>query len=262
MLKVYLARDGAFLGNSVSNPMHDDIVDSELGIGAKLRARRTEKGMTLEAVAEDLKIQKSYVSAMERMQKSALPPLGYVLGYVRSYAKLLGLDPAQSVSEFKAEIECPRHLGIGNLPHHVPKRAFKLPKGSFAIGTVLACALVVVSWYGMRPPVVTAKPALELQHVEKIAKITPPEPRKNIADMIALKAIGPSFVEVVDKSGNVLISRIMVPGEIFETRRALEPKLSLRDAGAIELYVAGERIGPIGQKGASAKHISLANAAQ
>ena len=90
----------------------------------------------------------------------------------------------------------------------------------------------------------------------------PLEPTQNDPDLISLKAIGPSWVQVKDKNGNVLISRVMVPGEIFETKRQNLPLLSIRDAGAVELYIGGTRIGPIGQQGASAKNIPLASASQ
>ncbi|HHL43764.1 MAG TPA: helix-turn-helix domain-containing protein [Hellea balneolensis] len=238
---------------------HCEIGESDMNIGAFLRATRTRQGKTLDVVASELKVQKNYISAIERLDKSALPSLGYVLGYVRSYAVSLGLDPADTLARFKHEIECPSHLGIGQYPHHVPKKSFRLPRGSFAFGSALACVLVVVSWYGLRPPTGVAKPTPAVAPLKTPVDIQAPEPTKNVADMIALKAIGPSFVEVSDKNGHVLISRIMVPGEMFEISRKLDPVLTLRDAGAIELYVAGERIGPIGQKGAIAKNISLAD---
>jgi len=49
----------------------------------------------------------------------------------------------------------------------------------------------------------------------------------------------------------------MVPGEIFETTKQNLPIVSLRDAGAIELYIGGERVGPLGIKGQSLKDRDL-----
>lgn len=231
-------------------------------IGAELGAKRMEAGLTLKEMAAQIRIQYAYLDAIERLDKDALPTLGYALGYVRTYARFLGMDEKTAMDRFKVEIEAPRYLSAQAQPHHVPKRSIRLPKGSVAIGAVLSCAFVVVSWYGMKSDAVSAVPVTAPVEQAENWGFEPVEPVKNNADMISLKAIGPSWVEVKDVDGAVLISRIMVPGEIFETERKNAPSLSLRDAGAIELYLGGERIGPIGQRGETAKNIPLAEVRQ
>lgn len=230
-------------------------------IGAELGAKRMAAGLTLKEMAAQIRIQYAYLDAIERLDKDALPTLGYALGYVRTYARFVGMDESAAMDRFKIDIEAPRYLSAQAQPHHVPKRSIRLPKGSVAIGAVLSCVFVVVSWYGMKSDAV-AVPVIEpVVQVENWG-FAPAEPTKNNADMISLKAVGPSWVEVKDASGEVLISRIMVPGEIFETERKNAPLLSLRDAGAIELYLGGVRIGPIGQRGEAAKNIPLTDVAQ
>ena len=184
--------------------------------------------------------------------------MGYVLGFVRTYARHLQMDSGEVVARFKTEIECPHNLGVKDIPHHVPKRNFRIPKGSVAIGLVLSSALAMVTWYG------TLSNASSEQSVtaplEATTQITNLETQLASAteNTIVLKAVGPSWVEVKDAGGMILISRIMVPGEIFEMNRQDAPILSLRDAGAIELYIAGERIGAVGQSGEAAYNIPLA----
>jgi len=234
-------------------------------IGATFVAARVAAGLSVKNVADTLHIQYRYLDAIERLDKDALPSLGYALGYVRTYARFLGLKEQDAIVRFKTDIEAPQNMGIAGDPHFVPKRSIRLPRGSMAIGAVLSCALVIVTWYGMKSDAQSAVTApvikIETGQTENWG-FAPVQPSKVDADMIALKAIGPSWVQVVDGSGLVLISRIMVPGEIFETSRKNLPTLSLRDAGAIELYLGGNRVGPIGQLGQSAKNISLAEAAQ
>ena len=229
-------------------------------IGAEFVAVRKSKQLTQMDVAETLNIQSRYIDAIERLDKEPLPSMGYALGYVRSYARFLGLDENDAIRRFKRDIDMPQNFGISGNPRYVPKRRVGLPRGSMAIGGVLASALVVFSWYGMRPDAVSATPVI--QTVEKLEVVAPAPVTKisSHADTISLKAIGPSWVEVVDKDGQVLISRIMVPGEVFETDRQARPVLSLRDAGSIEVYVGGNRIGPIGQKGVNAQNINLVEA--
>jgi len=227
-------------------------------IGAELGDKRMDAGLSLKDVAEKLHIQQSYLDAIERLDKDALPTLGYALGYVRSYALFLGINERNAIERFKVDIEAPRYLSAPEEPNFIPKNSVRLPKGSFAIGAVLSCAFVVVSWYGMKTDAISAVPAAAAIQPTENWDFAPAEPTQNNINKISLKALGPSWVHVTDALGNVLISRIMIKGEIFETERKNLPVLSLRDAGAIELYLGGKLIGTIGQRGESGKNIPLA----
>jgi len=230
-------------------------------IGAELGAARMDAGLSIKNVAEVLHIQSNYLDAIERLDKDALPTLGYALGYVRTYARFLGLNERKAIERFKVDIEAPRYLSASEEPHFIPKNTIRLPKGSFAIGALLSCIFVVVSWYGMKADAISATPITSAIQPPENWDFAPAQPTKNNANMISLKAVGPSWVQVTDGRGNVLISRIMLKGEIFETERKNLPILSLRDAGAIELYLGGKRIGAIGQRGAPGKNIALVEVA-
>jgi len=227
-------------------------------MGAKLGAARISAGLSLKDAAQKINLQYRYLDAIERLDKDVLPGLGYALGYVRTYARFLGLNEQDAIAQFKADMTACQDLGVVGDARYVPKRKIHLPRGSFAIGAVLSCVLVVVTWYGMktdaRSAVLDIVPVMQAENWG----FEPVQPSKGDTDMIALKAVGPSWVQVKDAEGRTLISRIMVPGEIFETSRKNLPILSLRDAGAIELYLGGSRLGFIGQPGHSAKNIPLA----
>ncbi|PHR92563.1 MAG: hypothetical protein COA69_06925 [Robiginitomaculum sp.] len=237
-------------------------LDAPQHIGAALQDARVQKGLSLTDVSKTLHIQTAYLEAIEHLDKEALPSLGYVLGFVRTYALHLGLDARDAVARYKIDIECPINMGMRDRPHYVPKRTIQIPKGSFAAGMILSCMVVVVSWYGWKSDANSAPTLTEPTQQTRNWGFDALQPTVGDADLIALKAIGPSWVQVTDKDGTVLISRIMVPGEIFETKRQNLPILSIRDAGAIELYIGGKRMGPIGQKGASGRNIPLTNVAQ
>ncbi len=226
-------------------------------IGSELGAARMDAGYSIKEVAEKLHIQSNYLDAIERLDKDALPTLGYALGFVRTYARFLGLNEKNTIERFKVDIEAPIYLSAQAEPNFVPKSSFHLPKGSFAIGAVLCCTFVVVSWYGMKADAVSAIPVAAAVQPTEVWESAPVQPTQNNENMISLKAIGPSWVQVKDNLGNVLISRIMVKGEVFETERKNLPVLSLRDAGAVELYLGGKLIGAIGQRGEPAKNIPL-----
>jgi len=98
-------------------------------IGTELRDAREALGMSYGDVAELTKIQPQFLEAIENLAKSELPSIGYVLGYVRSYAKTMGMDGASAVARYKVDSEVPENLGMRDRPHFVPQRKIRLPRG-------------------------------------------------------------------------------------------------------------------------------------
>ncbi len=73
-------------------------------VGQDLRAARLRRGDDLATVSKVLKIRKDHLEALEEDRLDALPGRTYAVGFVRSYADYLGLDTAQCVERYKAEI--------------------------------------------------------------------------------------------------------------------------------------------------------------
>src|SRR5215469_8526383 len=73
-------------------------------VGQDLRAARLRRGDDLATVSRALKIRKDHLEALEEDRFEALPGKAYAVGFVRSYADYLGLDPLQCVERFKGEI--------------------------------------------------------------------------------------------------------------------------------------------------------------
>ena len=65
------------------------------GSGARLAAARAELGMTIEDVAEELRLSPRQIQALEEEAYERLPGPTYVRGYLRNYARLLGLSPEE-----------------------------------------------------------------------------------------------------------------------------------------------------------------------
>ncbi|NLM68563.1 MAG: helix-turn-helix domain-containing protein [Firmicutes bacterium] len=66
-------------------------------LGAFLRQTREEKQVTLEELAEKTKIRKAYLEAIEGGDQDVLPDEVYVRGFLRIYAKVLGIDPDEVI---------------------------------------------------------------------------------------------------------------------------------------------------------------------
>jgi cytoskeleton protein RodZ len=75
----------------------------EFALGDELRGERATKGKTLLDVQRDLRIQASYISAIEDGEVAAFPNPSFIPGYIRSYARYLGLDPDEVFRRFCAE---------------------------------------------------------------------------------------------------------------------------------------------------------------
>jgi len=63
------------------------------GSGSLLSIARLEQKKTIEEVANDLNLSVDQIKKIESDQTEGLPEVTYVRGYIRSYAKLVGLDP-------------------------------------------------------------------------------------------------------------------------------------------------------------------------
>ena len=79
--------------------------DTDAGLslpGFRLRMARTERGVTLEEIAERSGISLRALGALEADDYARLPEAVYVRGYVRRYARLLGIAAQPLVDDFDA----------------------------------------------------------------------------------------------------------------------------------------------------------------
>lgn len=77
--------------------------DFEVRLGDVMRGERATLGRSLLDVQRDLKIKATYVAAIENCDVSAFESQGFIAGYVRSYARYLGMDPEWAYEKFCAE---------------------------------------------------------------------------------------------------------------------------------------------------------------
>ncbi|WP_300709841.1 helix-turn-helix domain-containing protein, partial [uncultured Desulfovibrio sp.] len=64
-------------------------------LGAALRAERERRGLSIEDVANTLKIGGRHLRALEDADLSSLPHVAYTRGFIRAYAGFLGLSQAE-----------------------------------------------------------------------------------------------------------------------------------------------------------------------
>ncbi len=73
-----------------------------VSFGERMRREREMRGIKLEEIAESTKIGKRNLVALEQEQFDQLPGGIFNKGFVRAYAKYLGLDEEQTVNDFLA----------------------------------------------------------------------------------------------------------------------------------------------------------------
>jgi cytoskeleton protein RodZ len=152
------------------------------GFGAVLRRRREELGLSLNDMAASTRVHKTYLQALEEENLRMLPGTAYAVGFLRIYARELGLPVAPLLaalhgSEEPASASESPATG-GNYPRATkrkqPQRSSTRPL--FWLFLVLLAAAGYLYWQpgGLPttpPPVVPAAPELSLP-----AATQPPPP--------------------------------------------------------------------------------------
>ena len=112
--------------------------------GCELRSRREELGLTPDDVYRKLRIPSEYISAIEEGLWDTIPAPTYTVGFIKSYAQFLGLDPNPYVDSYR---ECtrratPRIFQLSREEDWTPPRWLQ---ETMAWGTI--CALLMLGWF-------------------------------------------------------------------------------------------------------------------
>lgn len=112
--------------------------------GTLLRGARESFGISIEEAAESLCIGHRYIRALEEDAHDDIPGPTYVIGYLRSYAQYLGLDPEPMLKRYRDGFE-PAPLKYYPTPE--PTTA-KCQPTLVAYGiSVLLLVMLYGSWY-------------------------------------------------------------------------------------------------------------------
>lgn len=246
--------------------------------GATFRAARESLGWSIEDVAQALRIRRVYLLALEEGRLQDLPVPAYAVGFVRGYARALGLDAEDMVRRYRA-LSGPDIARRPDLvfPEPVPERG--VPTGALVlVGSILAI-IAYVGWYQWSgntirtvdtvppPPQVTvetgsppgpdpipgsppsAANAMPIQPVRPppVPSSVPSPPAPVIEPpaaqgeaRILLRAKSEVWVQVREAGGGrSLVQRVFRPGESFEVP-ARGGLLSVGNLAGIEVLIDGE----------------------
>ncbi|HEY6306587.1 MAG TPA: helix-turn-helix transcriptional regulator, partial [Candidatus Angelobacter sp.] len=112
--------------------------------GERLRREREMRGITLDEIAESTKISRRHLESLEKEDFDALPGGIFNRGFVRSYARYLGIDEDQAAADYAAAAAEPAETGE-KFPLAVPEPDPELNPRRSTLPLILALiALVAV----------------------------------------------------------------------------------------------------------------------
>lgn len=118
---------------------------SEQHFGVLLRHARVSQGLSLSDVADKTRISPRWLVALEEAQLDVLPAPVFVSGYLRTYARLLGLDGPQLLSRYQ-ELARKRALALAPTERGFTVRRHGQPVQvpTWVIATLLGMVTVLV----------------------------------------------------------------------------------------------------------------------
>lgn len=179
----------------------------------KLLEKRTELGSTLENAEKSTKIKAEYLSLIESGKFSSLPSGSHASGFVKNYAKYLGISEKEIMPLFRREFDSEGDYRV--MPKafegkdEFPIRGFKLSQTLFVAGIVfvlfIAYILFQYRYAFINPPLTILSPkdrsTVATQELEVKGKTEP-----NTSIYVNKTPV------TVDKSGNFTKTISVFPG--------------------------------------------------
>jgi len=81
-------------------------------IGEQFAEERKNKGLSVSEVAKETKIKEEFLKAIEKGDFKSLPSSAYASGFVRNYAKFLGLPPEKSLAIYRREYDEKKNVEV------------------------------------------------------------------------------------------------------------------------------------------------------
>ncbi len=130
--------------------------------GERLRRAREEKGLSQEEACKHLRLSSSYMRALEEDDYDRLPEAPFIKGYLRNYARFLGLPAEEVARQFQQRVDemrqDEREREQAALEETPSRREWRLP----ALAILLVVLLVAVGWWlWPRDPVSAPAPAAD-----------------------------------------------------------------------------------------------------
>jgi cytoskeleton protein RodZ len=217
-----------------------------------LKRKRLDRGFDLVDVARETRIPLRHLNALEAGDFSNLPALAYSIGFVRTYARYLGLDPDITARQFKLETPQVDALQTVALPEIDSES--RLPSRNVILGSLAGLATlvaVIVAYSALKgdeatepartgdtataQPPVQAPPVLSETAAPPVAEtIAPPPAAVDPAAATVTTAVPPTIAALPTANGPVL-SGVPTVGLVLRAKEDSWIKVS--DGGPVSLKI-------------------------
>jgi cytoskeletal protein RodZ len=236
-------------------------VPTESGsFGDWLRRQRELREISLRDIAERTKISLRYLEAMEADRFDLLPAPIFAKGFLREYARYVGLSPDDVVNHYLSEHH-PEELADPKEDTKVRSRPKAVDSGQPPVrrnwswglllalaGLILLVLVALAAWFadrrhedprnvGQAPPMSAPAPAPVAVRPATPARPTPPPPSSPIE--VSLDFSKDCWVEAVIDGGKRRFSELRVQGEALQLDADKSIVLTLGNAGAVDVQVNG-----------------------
>lgn len=213
-------------------------------IGDAIRTTRENAGYTLEHVSRETRVHLSHLRAIEDMTPGLLGAPVYAKGYIRSYARYLGLPEQETLDRFLSE--CAAILKDPAKPEIAPpatSKARKLPVaipvlGLLVVGLIAGGAVIFFA-NGDKPVAATSSQASSTPEASTSAVVAAPA----VAPQLRIVALKRGMLEVRSAKGDKYVHRNYNPGEFFIVRVGEGFTVSADDGTAFEWRLGDQSLG-------------------
>ena len=227
-------------------------------IGAQLRSSREALGLSLASLAQRTRVQPRIISAIEQNDLASIPPKPYGRGFIRSYAREVGLDPDLTVRDYFAQFG-PAVIAPAQThnqpPEPWPARQTWLAPAAAMIAVILVSAAVFrgnatdATDSSVAAPVGTSGASAFQTPRPDGAIGTTPEPENPEAGIGLVIVADRECWVTVTADGERVLYQLLQPGARHTIRANREITLRAGDAGALRLTVNGHDTGAFGARG-------------
>lgn len=211
-------------------------------LGPRLRKAREAKGLGPADVARQLRLETRIIEALERDDRAALPSITFVKGYVRSYARLVGLDEEPLLAALPASSETPSQQ-LRRPPPLSARTPSSLPLGAiFRVLLVMAAiALVLALGYPVVTRLMSTEDTVATGGEEAGALSLPPVTTQS-ADMVPTELAPPEEIVteavVSAESAGEGVAEIVTAEPEPEIEPIVEPIVAAPEAEPVEAPVS------------------------
>lgn len=241
------------------------VVSEPRSIGEELRRARESAGLTLAEVAERTKVRPGILAEIEADDHDRLPALTYSLGFVKAYARTVGLDPTAAGERYRMESQ--KGDPIPTMVDLQPLEAKRLPSGRLVAGSVALLAVLVAGFWAWGAGWLTGTPPAEPQveavdaapaepEAEEAAGPAPAAPTADPSAPVTITAREEVWLRISDGQETFFMGT-MTAGQSMALPPGRAWQLRTGRAGALDVKVGSSAIPPLGGPAEQVRNLSL-----